>query len=449
MAEVDLSSYPKPQAPTNFLDTAQKYQGLESNKLTIDKQKLDLVNNQFGLMNKELSTLIAEPNTTKEQAAQRLTTFANTYNFPAQVTSHMISELQNSPDVKTFAQRALTRSQTTQEAINYHYGVKSPVETEQQIIPGVFSPKPGMGQRATGLPIQKQPPVTQEIVDNDENSPTYGQKKTLGPMAPVAAPGTVVAPPMAPGFGGGLPVRRVPTESINPSQPTPAQVIQNRSGGLPTSLPPGVGEAETQAGAASGAQLARMREQSANYQRDLFPLTQAIPALEKLGTKGTGPGTETLNHLKSFVLSNVPGVKESDFGLGNVKDYDKAKKYLTDFVNQTGNSGTNDKLAAAFAGNPSVSISNAAAVDVAKSAVALRKMQQAIYLDAEHQGIPASKISRWVAKRTNEIDPRAFGTNIMTPEAKKKLKEQLDKNPAEKSRFENSAQIAQQYGLLN
>ena len=121
---------------------------------------------------------------------------------------------------------------------------------------------------------------------------------------------------------------------------------------------------------------------AARYQRDIFPLKEAIPALERLGTKGTGPGTETINNIKSFVLSNVPGVKESDFN-GTVGDYDKAKKYLTDFVNQTGSTGTNDKLAAAFAGNPSVHISNAAAQDVAKSALALRRMQQAQIIEFE------------------------------------------------------------------
>ena len=167
-----------------------------------------------------------------------------------------------------------------------------------------------------------------------------------------------------------------------------------RPTGPVTGLAPGVAEAETRAGGASGEQLAHARTAASNYQRDIFPLTQAIPALERLGTKGTGPGTEEINQLKSFILSNVPGVKPEDFS-GTVEDYDKAKKYLTDFVNQTGNTGTNDKLAASFCWKSKCSISNAAAVDVAKSALALRKMQQAAIINFERLGLPASQFSRY------------------------------------------------------
>ena len=220
-----------------------------------------------------------------------------------------------------------------------------------------------------------------------------------------------------------------------------------RPTGPVTGLAPGVAEAETRAGGASGEQLAHARTAATNYQRDIFPLSQAIDSLERLGTKGTGPGTEEINQLKSFILSNVPGVKSEDFS-GTVEDYDKAKKYLTDFVNQTGNTGTNDKLAASFAGNPSVGISNAAAVDVAKSALALRKMQQAITLDFERKRLPASQYSRYVAQLTNSLDPRAFGVDLLKPDKKAKLAENLNKHPEDKVNFERSLQLAVELGLI-
>jgi hypothetical protein len=241
--------------------------------------------------------------------------------------------------------------------------------------------------------------------------------------------------PDQPNMGGvpsaGLPTR-VPTQSIRSETPQ-------------TGLAPGIA-APMQA---SGEQLANDRTRAASFQRDIFPLMQAIPDLEKLGTKGTGPGTDTINNLKSFVLSNVPGIKASDFSpLSTVADYDKAKKYLTDFVNQTGNSGTNDKLAASFAGNPSVHISNAAAVDVAKSALALRRMQQAQLLMFEQSGLPASQYSQWVAQTTNKFDPRAFGIDMMNAQAKQKLLAQLNKNPTEKANFEATLKSAQGLGFL-
>ncbi len=135
----------------------------------------------------------------------------------------------------------------------------------------------------------------------------------------------------------------------------------------------------------------------------------------------------------------VPGVKESDFN-GTVKDYDIAKKYLTDFVNQTGNSGTNDKLAAAFAGNPSVHISNAAAVDVAKSALALRRMKQAELISFEKSGLPEEDYQKYSVRFNNEQDPRAYGIDQMSPDNLKKLITGMSKD--ELATFKRSVEIA-------
>jgi hypothetical protein len=338
--------------------------------------------------------------------------------------------------------------QHAKEALEYYSGTPGTVTDQRQTYQVRTSPRPGFGVQINPNPIAttKLPVTTQETQDNP-NLPNYGQPRYTAPSN-----GPLVAPPQ-PNLGP-LPVgsRTLPdgsVQTVGPNQaplpvqsPTPAQSVAQRFPGGAAGLPPGAAEAENIAGGASGTQLAQARAQAANYQRDVFPLMQAIPALEKLGTKGTGPGTETINHLKSFVLSTVPGINEKDPVFNSVPTYDKAKKYLTDFVNQTGNSGTNDKLAAAFAGNPSVGISNAAAVDVAKSALALRRMQQAQIQTFERLGLPASQFSSWTAKQNNELDPRAFGVDMMSPEAKAKLSEQLRKNKTERDRFERSLEIA-------
>ncbi len=206
----------------------------------------------------------------------------------------------------------------------------------------------------------------------------------------------------------------VPGQRGEPIQISEGSAARARAGGgLQTGMPPGFNEAQVQTGAGSGAALNDARQRGLNYRQEVFPLETAIPALEKLGPKGSGPGTETTNHLKSFLISNVPGVSQSSFN-GTVEDYDKAKKYLTDFVNQNGNTGTNDKLAAAFAGNPSVGISNAAAVDVAKSALALRRMKQAQLVEFEKSGLPDSEFAKWASRWQINHDPRAFGFDMMT-----------------------------------
>lgn len=478
MAEVDTSSYPKaPALPAqkSLLDQVGQFQQLEQGNVNLQRSgialsqdKLKQINDQFGLMSQELSTLANDPSITKDQATKRLTTFANTFGFKPEVTNHMLTELNAAPDVKSFAQNALVRGMDTQQKVNNLYGSPSVYSQGQQDTPVNVSPMRGM--TPTGLPIQRQIPPTQPVMGAD-NQPTL-----QGPTAPIAPPGVATLP------GGRLPIQSNPvqTQRILPvgkgnltndgqvtgvsiqDQPVPNQQVQNRfpaPSGPAVGLPPGVGEAAQHAGVASGEQLAAERTKAASFQRDIFPLAHAIPALESLGTKGTGPGTETINNLKSFVLSNVPGIKESDFGVSSVKNFDLAKKYLTDFVNQNGNSGTNDKLAAAFAGNPSVHISNAAAVDVAKSALALRRMQQSKYLAYEDSGLPADQASKFFAngqitlpdKTTipvGQLDPRAFGIDNMSDKSKKVLLDELNKNPREKALFDKSLQLANQHGYL-
>lgn len=455
MAEIDTSSYPRPTAGPSALDTIGKLQGLkqqeqqiQSGAIAIDKQKLDLVNQGIQYLVREVNAI--DPTTATPEDFFRIGQNAVNQKFltPEAYSQFVKTIPSNKADIPKFKNEYLQRAMTVGEMINWHYGNQGTIGTGQTIQPVATSPKPGFGGvRSTGMPIQMQVPPTAQGV-NENNQPTF-----VGPQTPQLAPNTVAAPPpvgipVAPptfnkNFPGGDPL----VGSRNPAQNI-ADRFPNIPRGMPVQSPPGVAEAEMAAGTGSGAQLVEDRRRAANFQREIFPLAQAIPALEKLGPKGTGPGTETLNHLKSFAISNVPGVKESDF-TGTVKDYDIAKKYLTDFVNQTGNSGTNDKLAAAFAGNPSVGISNAAAVDVAKSALALRRMQQAQILEFEQKGMPASQYSKWAAKRINEYDPRAFGVDLMSQEAKLKLRKQLDRNPKEKERFERSLKLAESMDFFN
>lgn len=482
---VDTSSYPKlPATPPNFLDTASKLQTLQSGAIQNQQQQLTLIQQRFKAVAGQIPGLLAKPDLnqsdiqqfyqnnvkngfiTDDQAAMKLSQLPPTQGMPAAqaaliLKNHMGNELQT--------------AQSTMEALNYHLGEKGQGDNGASTFSTLSSPKPGFaGNPQAGGVIQPQPgiptqpPPTQPIVSQGApGQPARGTPGIVGPSAPPT----------------GLPTQ--PGGSILPFKPgtTPPQIMS--AGGVPTTgaptavktqsftptgLPPGAGTAME----ASGQALAQARQSGASFQRDVFPLVQAIPELEKLGTKGTGPGTELRNKLKSFVLSNVPGVKESDFN-GSVGDYDKATKYLTDFVNQTGSSGTNDKLAAAFAGNPSTHISNAAAVDVAKSALALRRMQHAQYLAFEQTGLPENEYSRWNAtnavvnkpvidpatnkpaidpstgqpKKTNyQIDPRAFGVDLMSNAAKAKLLEQLNKSPSEKAAFEASVKVAQDSGFI-
>jgi hypothetical protein len=211
---------------------------------------------------------------------------------------------------------------------------------------------------------------------------------------------------------------------------------------------PGVSEAQVQTGAGSGQALNESRQRALNYRQEVFPLEAAIPALEKLGKTGTGPGTEQFNQVKSFLQSaGIPGLD-----VDKIKNFDEAKKYLTDFVNQNGNTGTNDKLAASFAGNPNVGISNAAAVDVAKSALSLRRMKQAQLVEFEKSGLPDSDYTKWASQWNVGHDPRAYGFDLMSVDQRKKVLASLPEGkngaPGPRDLFKLQVKAAHDAGII-
>lgn len=481
--DADTSSYPKlPTNSGNFLDTAGKLQGLQqgqqaiqSNAIQIDQQKYNLVKQKWEGISKQMPGLIADPNLTEAKIIQLYQNNVNQGLMTEDMAANAISQIPSTqgmpaPQAANILRRDLAQrvqqGQTMMEALEMHLPKPELPEIANQQVPATVSRLPpsiggGIRQIQPGIPIQL-PPGTDTTApggttDAQGNPIARGTPGKIGPVAPGTPSGLPTAPgalpsgpaPVPPGMtmGGG----KVTGINVGPDQPNMGTGGVPTAGApkpvptqsfTPTGLPPGASAAMT----ASGEQLAQARLKSASFQRDIFPLVQAIPALEKLGTKGTGPGTETINNLKSFAISNIPGVKESDFD--GVKDYDKAKKYLTDFVNQTGNSGTNDKLAAAFAGNPSTHISNAAAVDVAKSALALRRMEQAKQLTFEQSGEPEGNFSKWSAEFTNALDPRAFGVDLMDKSTLQKMYKQIDKNPTEAKRFDKSLDIAHKLGFV-
>jgi len=461
--EADTSSYNQP-LPVSPLEMAgkigavqQQAQQIQSGALTIDNQKVELANKALTALGTAVTSL--GPNASKEQYKAVGENVAKAFNLPPQAIQSWNERIDNAATPQEFYNQAVTAIGEHSAAVGYHLGQRQDIGNGQTVTPAVTSVKPGFGVRPISAPIQQQLPVGTEEVNTDRGSPNFGSKRLIGPQPAQVPPGALPVQGGIPGQFRNAPIPPTqPGPVTNPAIKGPSanfggtvvgataeaptfadRFSAARPGGVTTSLPPGTGGA-METGAQGGAVAAvNARQKAGSFQREIFPLQQAIPALEKLGPKGTGPGTETINHLKSFAISMVPGIKESDFN-GTVADYDKAKKYLTDFVNQTGNSGTNDKLAAAFAGNPSVGISNAAAVDVAKSALSLRRMQQAEIVAFEKSGLPDSEYQKFSVRFNNEQDPRAYGVDMIPKEKLKKLIEGM--SPEELRVFKSSIQIA-------
>src|SRR6266581_946385 len=89
--EADTSSYNQPM-PVGPLDTVSKLQGLQSQSLQIDKQKLDLVSQHMAIANHELSILANDDDLSQGKVAQALDRIAKTTNMPPAVYQKMHEE---------------------------------------------------------------------------------------------------------------------------------------------------------------------------------------------------------------------------------------------------------------------------------------------------------------------------------------------------------------------
>lgn len=442
MAEVNTDIYKPlmervdPFEQTNkLLDTARNAQAVQRGQIGIDAAKFELAMKNIGAVNSTIAGLLGDPEVGKADISKKIidatTRLVKDNVYSAQHVTEALKSMPTDPvQQANWLRNIYSQTQSAAERGQAFFGTPQGIPTGAGTQIGQIPMYPGLPVRDRGFIADQLPPNT-ATRQGDPNKPGYGQGGYLGPIAP---PGIQQGPDSGPPAGfPPLPGSRPASAPMRPAAPPVRE------------LAPGQARAAEEAGGASGGALGDARNRSINYQAEVTPLEQAIPALEKLGTKGTGPGTESINHLKSFVLSNVPG---ADFkGLkDDVATYDKAKKYLTDFVNQNGNSGTNDKLAAAFAGNPSVNISNAAAVDVAKTALTLRRFKQAQLTAFEKTGRPDADFAKEAGRFAREHDPRAFGFDMMTPAERKKVIGSLPKGKREL--FMMDVQDAAEAGLI-
>lgn len=464
MAEIDTSSYLKPAAlpqQKSLLDQVQQYQQLESGQQTIEKQKLDLVNQRFKELSKGFVGLIADKDLNEDKVKKYITDQVKLGYIPPEMAAKSISQLPPNADANTLRKHLelnLQHAQTTMEALNYNFGANDTQTDNSTNYQGVRLPpnKGGGFVPATQTPIQL-PPTTPNV-DKE------GQRGYVGPVGPAGimpvegrqlqtpSPTSVAPLPTGPitnpailgqsnNFGG-----RVVSANVEP----PASITDRINAATPnrviTDLGPGVAEARAAVTSQSGKEYADALSRAKNFKQDLYPAEAALRGVQELGTNEVGPGTPAFNDLKSAIITWLPNADKS--AIEKVGNFQETRKYLSQIARSSGNTGTNDQLAAAFEANPSITMSKAATENVLKSVIALRKMQHAQVLLAEQQGIKPEDYSKWIAKNQNVLDARAFGFDIMSDEAKKKLVTQLRKDPKALKRFEDSLQFAHDADLI-
>lgn len=461
--EPDISSYNQP-LPVSPLKTVSDLQSLQSNAINIDKQKLDLMNTQFGLMNQELSTMIDDPTITKEQAAKRLTTFATTLKLPPEAVKHMMNELAAAPSVKAFSENALRRGMDTQQRINQQYGAVADKSDSQFNYQGVQQPASKGGGFIPATKSAIQVPPTTPIQDPS------GRPGLVGPAAapgfapasglPVEAPAARAAPVPSPRPRPALPVER--TGPAGPTVSNGSEFNNRFSAAFPNAIAtgpaPGVAGANQAVAEQSGKDYAVDLNRAKNFQADIYPAVRVLDILKAEGPQAFGVGTDNLNTLKNAIVTWFPNVDPKT--IQSVANFEEAKKQLVALARSAGNTGTNDQLAAAFEANPNTKMTGATVENVLKSVIALRKMQHAQTLLFGQQGLQPSEYSQWISKNQNVLDPRAFGFDIMSNDAKTKLLETMatkDRNgnwiakkgkEREFNRFENSLSFANDAGLI-
>ena len=473
--EADTSSY-KQLPAASPLEEFKNFQGMEQQKLSIDKSKLELMATQFGMMNQELSTMIDDPNITKQQAAQRLNRIAATLKLPPVAVDHMMQELQQAPDVKTFSMNALRRGMDTMQKYGVQVGTNESQTDSANVYQGVRAPpdKGGGFTAKTQMPVQL-PPGTGTVDDrrliNGQPNSGYGKPQLIGALGP---PGVTLVAPFMPRPRQGLPVQppmgAPPVPAVSgPTGPTvrrtdlEAPSVTDRINAaypqrVATGLAPGEAGAIAQVSEQSGKDYATDLTRAKNFQADLYPAQAALQGIKELGTQGVGPGTEPLNQIKSAIITWLPNADPET--INKVAKFEETRKYLTQIARSSGTTGTNDQLAAAFEANPSIKMSNAATETVLKSVIALRKMQHAQTLLFGQQSLPPSEYSQWISKNQNALDPRAFGFDSMDTNAKSKMLETMAskdksgnwiaKKGKEKDfqKFEQSLSFANDAGLI-
>jgi hypothetical protein len=230
-------------------------------------------------------------------------------------------------------------------------------------------------------------------------------------------------------------------------QPTPQATIPTAlpTGAVVTSMSPGVNDVLKASADAYSADSARAN----SFLQRVFPLRQALRAIENAKT---GPGSEFVNHLMSFINAQAPEyIKRMipNFDPDKIADYDKLVKYVAQYaLNQPGAANSDMSRGLAQTANASAKIDNKAARQVIVNALGLENMQQAALVDF-NQKFPVgneAQYSRWLQSNFIPLhDPRGFSWDEHTPEQQKAAVASMSR--AEKARLVTSIELARKLNL--
>lgn len=220
------------------------------------------------------------------------------------------------------------------------------------------------------------------------------------------------------------------------------------AGNVRPALSPAESEAQKTMGDKSASQYAAEQQSAGGYGTRMFNLNKALVGLQN---SDTGPGSDTVNTAKSFLLAHGPQALQS-LGIvdpNKIQSYDEANKYLIQYaMNQAGalGEGTDSKLATTLSGNANTHISNLAAQDVVKANMALERMNQASVNSFAATGQSPAKYSTWKSQFASRVDPRVFAWDMMDKDKQQTMYNSM--NDAQRNQFRSQYNWATQNGFL-
>ena len=244
---------------------------------------------------------------------------------------------------------------------------------------------------------------------------------------------------------------------VRPLIPAGAAVRQAVNGGIVPDLP--IGEAKSRE--ASTDTAIALRNRNSHYAEDMYPINGLINFLEKVGPKGSGPGKEELNTLKSALYAFSDWVPGLDKQLGDPElmgDFTKGVKFAKQLASSVANNvgpHTNEGLTTAFASSPNMNMLNLPAKDLAKSIYGLRNMQQVMMIQAQKEGVPDSGLTRWAQNNWSlRVNPAGFMWDRLDDSERDRVIHKIEtiKDPnrraAEMTKLRNSVELATRSGVI-
>ena len=418
-----------PAAALGAQASADNSTGQQRQQTALSLEKLQNFQQHLQAVHDAAASVLADPTATKNDVIKSVTNLTSNPDLDPDTKSNLIknavSMVGSIPDGASTAQV----HQVVQGAIMQTAGAQAQIAT----LIGQNTATNVGGRVVMG----RQAPLTGYQQQNSDGSftPTPALQNTLSPSEAAGLKLQAAQPVAGPVNADGSPT----------STPLGARAGM---GTITTGLGPGAQSAAGAAGTGAGNMLAADQNQAKGARERIYQLNQALTGLQN---SKTGPGSDSLNQLKSYLVE--AGV---DKGLvGQVKSYDEANKYLTQYaMSQAGSlgPGTDQKLAAAFTGNASTHISNLAAQDVVKSTIAVERARQSMvsaWQQAQAQSggvLTPADYPDWANRVGQKLDTRAFAVDMMNPAQRKSM---LDKmTPAERSNFFASYHLAKSEGLL-